>query len=605
MFEAIVCYYLYSYSFYMPENKANYLRSSFRTFLFAIRPIRGRYIAMWVLIIISNTIGGFLPYAFKLIADRVTQHSGPVSFDYLTMPFLFVSATLIIPEIGFRIGHYIENRASTQAFGNITTSLFNSIVNRPISYFENRFSGELGRRIEQVGTVVLYFVDSFPWEVGWIAITFIMSGVVLAFTHAYIFWTFIIWSIFFIATSIPLLKWHNKRAEKVATAQAQLSGSIIDSLSNITLIHSFGGARYEQDLNNETVNDVMMKDRKVRFASLVNKFHQGWNIVILGIVLTFVSVLLFSRGEFSVGDFVVVVATIPSLIGVIWSAGDIVIRLSKYIGEFSDAVRYLREQQEHLVGGSVDTLQSKAYPVVFEKVTFTYPAVTEPVFKEFSFAVEHGEHVGLVGSSGTGKSTLVKLLLRQYEYTSGEVRIGDVLIQDYTLDRFNQLISYVPQDTTLFHRSLLDNIQYANPAATKDEVIEASRQAHAHEFIMTLPAGYDTKVGERGVKLSGGQRQRIALARAILKNAPILVLDEATSSLDTESEAVIQDALYQLFQNRTVIAIAHRLSTLRAMDRIVVLEEGRIVESGNPQDLLKQETSAFKKMWEQQKNGFI
>jgi ATP-binding cassette subfamily B protein len=343
----------------------------------------------------------------------------------------------------------------------------------------------------------------------------------------------------------------------------------------------------------------------MRWISVLNKFQQGLSVLLLGSSLILVSVYLFSQGEFTIGDFVIVAATIPLLVGVVWNFGDGVLRASREYGQLSDAVTHLREKQEQLSGGILGKIAGNEYSVAFKDIFFQYPATAYPVFQKFSLRIEQGEHVGIVGPSGVGKSTLIKLLLRQYEPGAGDILIGKTSIKKLTLETFNKLISYVPQDTSLFHRTLFENIHYANPAASKEAVVEASRRAHAHEFITELPEGYETKVGERGVKLSGGQRQRIALARAILKNAPVLVLDEATSSLDSESESVVQQALSDLFENRTVIAIAHRLSTLRAMDLIIVLENGSIIESGSPQDLLNIEKGVFKKMWEHQKNGFI
>lgn len=560
---------------------------------------------MCVLLLLGNTFASMLPLFFKRIADQVTQSTGAISFYELLESFGLVVAFLVFQEISFRAGHIIETYVAPDAFKHVTTSLYEGLIRRPTSYFEDKFSGDLGRRIEQIGVGTIYFIEDFPWHMGWVITAVAMAGILLSLTHIYIFLAFIIWFIIFFGCSIPLLRWHNHISEKVATSHARLSGSIIDALSNVSLIHSFGGVGHERKINTEAIDELVVLEREMRWASIANKFQQGFSVLLLAGTLTFVSIYLFSAGVFTVGDFVIVASIIPSLVGVIWNFGDGVLRASKEYGQLSDAVIHLRERQEQLIGGTLTSIVSGTYAVAFENLFFQYPATEYPVFVNFSLQIGQGEHVGIVGPSGVGKSTLVKLLLRQYEPGRGGVYVGGTSIKDLSLETFNKLISYVPQDTTLFHRTLFENIHYANPSASKEKVFEASRRARAHEFIMQLPEGYDTKVGERGVKLSGGQRQRIALARAILKNAPILVLDEATSSLDSESESVVQAALSDLFESRTVIAIAHRLSTLRAMDRIVVLEEGRILESGRPQDLLENENSVFKKMWEHQKNGFI
>jgi ATP-binding cassette subfamily B protein len=241
--------------------------------------------------------------------------------------------------------------------------------------------------------------------------------------------------------------------------------------------------------------------------------------------------------------------------------------------------------------------------VSFDDVGFRYQG-NQSVISDFSLTIRSGEKVALVGSSGAGKSTITKLLLRLFDVTSGSVKIDGIDVRDMAQDDLRAHIAFVPQDPVLFHRTLMDNIRYGRRDATDEEVIEAARKAHCHEFIERLSKGYETYVGERGVKLSGGERQRIAVARAILKNAPILVLDEATSSLDSESEALIQDALNVLMQGKTVIAIAHRLSTIMHMDRILVIEGGRIADQGTHQELLSRE-GLYQKLWNIQAGGFL
>lgn len=560
---------------------------------------------MLVLMTIGNVFSYSLPYFFKLIADTVAEKAGVVVFGDLSTPFFLLVGMLLGQEIFFRSAHILESYVAPDAFRNITTSLYEGLIKRPTSYFENKFSGDLGRRVEQVGSSVMFFIEDFPWEFGWIIISIVVSGFVLSTAHIYIFLTFLLWVILFVLTTIPIIIWHNKSSKGVAASHASWSGSVVDTLSNIPLVQSFGAVGYERDQNLQKTSEVVIAERKMRWVSVVNKFQCGMSLLFLGTSLTYVSIYLFTKGQFSVGDLVLVAAIIPSLIGIIWSFGGIMIQTSRRFGELSDAVASLREKQEQLIGGDVHHVSNNEYSIEFKDVRFQYPNTNAAVFERLSLKINQGERVGIVGASGAGKSTLIKLLLRQHDFISGDVHIGSVSIRDFNLESFHKLISYVPQDTSLFHRSLFDNIRYARINSSNEEVFEASKKANADNFIKNFPQGYETKVGERGVKLSGGQRQRIALARAILKNAPILILDEATSSLDTESEAAIQGALSELFKDRTVIAIAHRLSTLRAMDRIVVLENGLVVESGNPQELLKQEGSVFRKMWEHQKDGFI
>jgi ATP-binding cassette subfamily B protein len=241
--------------------------------------------------------------------------------------------------------------------------------------------------------------------------------------------------------------------------------------------------------------------------------------------------------------------------------------------------------------------------IEFSKVGFTYKEGVD-VLSDFSLNIKPGEKVALIGSSGGGKSTIVKLLFRFFDIQKGRISIDSQDISTVTQDSLRKNLSLVPQDPILFHRSLMENIRYGKPEASEEEVVEASRVAHCHEFISGFPQGYETLVGERGVKLSGGERQRVAIARAVLKNAPILVLDEATSSLDSESEMLIQDALKKLMKGKTVIVIAHRLSTIMQMDRIIVIDGGKIVEEGKHKELLKAQEGIYQKLWNIQAGGF-
>ncbi|MDK3155659.1 ATP-binding cassette domain-containing protein [Kamptonema cortianum] len=241
--------------------------------------------------------------------------------------------------------------------------------------------------------------------------------------------------------------------------------------------------------------------------------------------------------------------------------------------------------------------------ITFDKVHFQYKGA-EPLFQQKSATIQPGQKVGLVGYSGSGKTTFVNLILRLYDVASGHIMIDGQNIQEVTQDSLHRVIGMIPQDPSLFHRSLMENILYGRPGATQKEAMEAAKRAHAHEFIESLSEGYDSLVGERGVKLSGGQRQRIAIARAILKNAPILILDEATSQLDSVTESYIQDSLWELMQGKTTIVIAHRLSTLLHMDRILVFDKGKIVEDGTHNDLLTK-GGLYKTLWDAQVGGFL
>jgi ABC-type multidrug transport system fused ATPase/permease subunit len=312
---------------------------------------------------------------------------------------------------------------------------------------------------------------------------------------------------------------------------------------------------------------------------------------------------LISRGLISVGSLVMVITVVIALEQRMFFLGQSLTQAVSNHGQVSEGLAELLQPHEITDRAGATPLVVRRAGIDFLALSFSYR--NAHVFAgDFDLHIEGGEKLGLVGHSGAGKSTLVSLLLRQFELEGGSIRIDGQSVSDITLDSLRRAVALVPQGTSLFHRSILDNIRYGRLAASDEDVMEAARLAEADSFIRRLPQGYDTQVGERGVKLSGGQRQRVAIARALLRNAPILLLDEATSALDSESEAAIQRALVSLMRDKTVIAIAHRLSTLRAMDRIVVLEQGRIVEDGSHEALVRQ-GGVYASLWNSQVSGFI
>jgi ATP-binding cassette subfamily B protein len=330
---------------------------------------------------------------------------------------------------------------------------------------------------------------------------------------------------------------------------------------------------------------------------------QGMLIAIMLGFMVYFLIYLYGKHLISVGDFALILGLGTEVGHITWHTMGQVDEFNEAVGKCKQCLSRLIVPQEIQDKEGATSLVTTKGQITFSKVKFHYKGAS-PLFQNKSVTIKAGQKVGLVGYSGSGKSTFVNLILRFYDVTEGQIFIDEQDVRDVTQESLYNNIAMIPQDPTLFHRTLMENIRYGRTEASDDEVREAARRAHAHDFIQALPQGYDSLVGERGVKLSGGQRQRIAVARAILKNAPILILDEATSQLDSVTERLIQDALWELMENKTTLVIAHRLSTLLHMDRILVFDHGKIVEDGTHQELLAQ-AGIYKTLWETQVDGFL
>jgi ABC-type multidrug transport system fused ATPase/permease subunit len=367
-------------------------------------------------------------------------------------------------------------------------------------------------------------------------------------------------------------------------------------------MRNFSNAEHEKNLH-ASYSDREFKADSKRLLTLIQlENYRRLSLVLVGAMMLASLIWGWSHNIVSVGQLSAIMGQTFQLVGATWMFGWGVIMAADEMGYIDDGIRTLTKAHEIDELNTAPELKISNGSIEFRNVCFHY--TDQPVFTDLSLLVPPQKKIGLIGHSGAGKSTLVSLLLRLYDVQGGKIFIDGQDISRVSGRSLRNAISYIPQDTSLFHRSLLDNIRYGRLEATEEEVMEAARMAYAHEFIMRMPEGYNTMVGERGVRLSGGERQRVAIARAILKNAPILILDEATSSLDSESERHIQQSLSRLMEGKTVIAIAHRLSTIVHMDELIVLDKGGIAEQGSHQDLLDRK-GLYHKIWSLQSGGFI
>lgn len=470
-------------------------------------------------------------------------------------------------------------------------------------YFNSRFAGAIANKISNAVEGSRSLSERMLWQFIPL-VTALIIYIVITFQTNFLLGAVLSgWSLLFISINAYFAGKMRVRSYRFAKSMSVLRGKLVDSLSNISLVQENAFITGERQYIKKYID-------KQSSASLSQWWLSEWVLVINGALISLFmalmigsSVYLLQYGLVSIGVIVMVIAIVTDLSQSLFNIGQEIKESARNYGETKEGLDEIIS--EHIITDSPTAKNHKLTKgnIQLNSITFNYE--NTQVFKDFTLNIPAGQKVGFVGRSGAGKTTFVSLLLRHFDVSSGSILIDGHDISETTLESLRKAIAFVPQDTSLFHRTIKENIGYSKPDATEEEIIKAAKSAQADEFIKKLPDGYETLVGERGVKLSGGQRQRIAIARAFLKDAPILILDEATSSLDSHSEHAIQESLDKLMNDRTVIAIAHRLSTLKKMDRIIFIENGKIVEDGSPEKLLKKPNGLFKKMWDHQVKGFI
>ncbi len=383
-------------------------------------------------------------------------------------------------------------------------------------------------------------------------------------------------------------------------------GAVVDIFTNILNVRLFAAQKFENQRLKTQLKTNIQADTKLRKYLFWVNLVQGLSTAVMIAVCLIIMTYSLESYDITVGDFGLVLTLLVSIANTIWNLADEFSRFSENYGLVSQALTIINAKQDIKDLPNASNLRVTRGEIRFDSIYFHHREKgPEPLFNNKSIILSPGQKIGLVGYSGSGKTTFVQLILRLFDVQSGNIYIDNQSIAQVTQDSLHEAIAMIPQDPTLFNRSLKENIRFGKPNATDEEILQAAYKAHAHEFIRRLPEGYDTVVGERGIKISGGQRQRIAIARAILKNAPILILDEATSALDSMTESKIQKSLNELMQDKTTLVIAHRLSTLLSMDRILVFERGRIIEDGRHEQLLAIPNGVYSKLWGAQVGGFL
>ncbi|MCK9186440.1 ABC transporter ATP-binding protein/permease [Candidatus Gracilibacteria bacterium] len=565
----------------------------------------------WAIIAMFAVTGAqLLDGAFLLVLRELTDSAtNAVSsgFDASSLSSLWFWVIVFpllyfLTESVWRVSGFSGMRLVTESEKTVSSELFKYLIEHSRSYFNSKFAGSLVNKIGNATRGVHNMFANILWQFYPLLIGLIIDVVIVFSIDKTLGVLFAIWIIVFLSFNFFLVKKKQPLSFAVAKAGSEMKGKMVDTVSNIATVHANASHKYELTFVGEFIENFRKKHLRSWMASEFILLISGVLLAIFVFGMLSFAILAMKNSQATLGSLVLIISMTVNLTQSLFFIGH---RMTDAIDDYSQIEEGLNELviPYSIVdkSGAKKLAKSKGH-IFFNDVSFKFGKTV--LFNNFSLEVKAGEKVGIVGVSGAGKTTLTDLLLRNHDVGGGAITMDGHDVRDVTRDSLRKQIAFVPQDVSLFHRTILENIRYGNLRASDNAVVEAAKKAQAHEFIRSFPDQYNTQVGERGVRLSGGQRQRIAIARAFLKSSPVLVLDEATSALDSESEVLVQAALARLMVNKSVIAIAHRLSTLRIMDRIVVLDKGKIVEEGTHDSLLLKK-GVYSRLWNCQVEGFI
>jgi ATP-binding cassette subfamily B protein len=583
------------------DNLSGYAHRPFSFVLRYLRRRRASHIVIFVCVLSAVVCSVGTQYGVKYLVDSLA--GGPTRSETVWLAFVLLMSLIAADNFLWRIASWMASFTFVGVTGDLRRDMFRHLTGHAPSYFSDRMPGMLTSRITATSNAVFAVENMFVWNVlppciatiTAISLIGTVSGPMAA-------------GLIVIAGGMVLAMFRLAAAGKplhddFANKAAAVDGEMVDVINNMSLVRAFCGLSFEHDRFDATVSrELTARGRSLRYLEKLRLIHAAVTVA-LTIALLAWAITLWQGGGATTGDVVLVCTLGLSILSATRDLAVALVDVTQHVARLTEAIATLLLPHELRDHPEAEPLIKSGAAIAFRNISFRYPGGAV-VFEKFSLRIQPGQRVGLVGQSGGGKSTLFVLLQRFYDVEQGSITIDGQDISRVTQQSLREAISVVPQDISLFHRSILENIRYGRPNATDDEVLRAAIAARC-DFVENLPEGLETMVGDRGVKLSGGQRQRIAIARAFLKDAPILLLDEATASLDTESEEAIREALARLMRGRTVVAIAHRLSTLRGFDRVVVLKTGKIIEDGSPdrlmqgqgpyRELIRQELSRLKK----------
>ena len=557
-----------------------------RPFAFVLRYLRQRlasHVVILAAVVAAVACSVGTQYGVKFLVDGLA--AGPARGGGVWLAFIFLMSLITADNFLWRIASWTASFTFVGVTGDLRRDIFRHLTGHAPNYFSDRLPGMLTSRITATSNAVFTVENMFVWNVLPPCIATVSAIVLIATVSLPMAAGLIV-----VAGAMVIAMFHLAAAGKplhddFANKAAAVDGEMVDVINNMPLVRAFCGLSFEHNRFDATVNrELTARGRSLRYLEKLRITHATITVV-LTIALLAWAIVLWQRGGATTGDVVLVCTLGLSILSATRDLAVAPVDVTQHVARLTEAIATLllpHELQDH---PKAEPLIKAGAAITFDSVSFHYPGGLK-VFDKFSLCLQPGQRVGLVGQSGGGKSSLFVLLQRFYDAQHGSIIIDGQNISRVTQQSLREAISVVPQDISLFHRSIMENVRYGRPTATDNEVLRAAIAARC-DFVETLPEGLATMVGDRGVKLSGGQRQRIAIARAFLKDAPILLLDEATAALDSESEEAIREALSRLMRGRTVIAIAHRLATLRGFDRVVMLKAGKIIEDGSPDRLMQ------------------
>lgn len=545
-----------------------------------------------------------IPYALKMIVDALEFHHKGVDIFSLVAPALVLGGgAWITLLVILRLENWWQAYVIPRFQADVRLSVFEYLTRQSHHYFSNEMAGSLANKLNDLPRAL----DSIFMIITWYGIATFASIIVALILMCTINYWFAVVLLSWIIAQLIISYHLSKKVDKYSIANAldksELSGKIVDSLSNANAVKLFSRAKDEFEYVSWTQKKEELSNRRLTIYMNIFRLYLDIPVTLMLGLMVYLLLRFWQAELITTGDLVFIFNVSFVIMTQVWYLCHVMAELFREMGVARQAIALLSVPIDIQDVPDAKPLIVTEGKIEFANVAFHYNR-GKKVFENKSVIIKPKQRVGLVGFSGSGKSTFIHLILRFYDVESGQILIDGQNISQVMQDSLHSSISMIPQDTTMFHRTIMENIRYGNPAASEDEVMQAAKKACCDQFISLLPDGYDTMVGERGSKLSGGQRQRIAIARAILKNAPLVILDEATSQLDSLTEEAIHNSLWDLMKDKTTIVIAHRLTTLLYMDRILVFEAGKIVEDGSHDELIAM-NGLYKSMWDAQMGGFL